>query len=53
LVYQGEFDDVDIAMMIHADKNSPAPLVNLPDSSNGFVGMTIQYVGKEAHAAGA
>lgn len=53
LVYQGEFDDVDIAMMIHADKESPEPSVNLPESSNGFVGMTIQYVGKEAHAAGA
>ena len=53
LVYRGEFDDVDIAMMIHADKESPAPSVNLPESSNGFVGMTIQYIGKEAHAAGA
>lgn len=53
LVYRGEFDDVDIAMMIHADKDSPGPSVNLSESSNGFVGMTIQYVGKEAHAAGA
>ena len=53
LVYQGEFDDIDIAMMVHADKDSPEPSVNLAESSNGFVGMTIQYVGKEAHAAGA
>lgn len=53
LVYRGEFDDVDIAMMVHADKESPNPSVNLPESSNGFVGMTIQYIGKEAHAAGA
>ena len=53
LVYRGEFDDVDIAMMVHADKESPEPSVNLSESSNGFVGMTIQYVGKEAHAAGA
>ena len=53
LVHLGEFDDVDIAMMVHADKESPDPSVNLPESSNGFVGMTIQYVGKEAHAAGA
>lgn len=53
LVYRGEFDDIDIAMMIHSDRESPEPLVNLAESSNGFVGMTIQYVGKEAHAAGA
>ena len=53
LVFRGEFDDVDIAMMIHADKNAPEASVSLPQSSNGFVGMTIQYIGKEAHAAGA
>jgi amidohydrolase len=53
LVYRGEFDDVDIAMMIHADKDAPTASVSLPESSNGFVGMTIQYIGKEAHAAGA
>jgi len=53
LVYLGEFDDVDFAMMVHADKDTPGPSVNLSESSNGFVGMTIQYVGKEAHAAGA
>ena len=53
LVYRGEFDDIDIAMMIHSDKDSPGPSVSLADSSNGFVGMTIQYIGKEAHAAGA
>ncbi|KYZ77437.1 amidohydrolase [Anaerosporomusa subterranea] len=53
LIYRGEFDDVDIAMMVHSDKDLPGPSVNLPESSNGFVGMTIQYLGKEAHAAGA
>lgn len=53
LIYRGEFDDVDMAMMIHADKDSPGSLVSLSDTSNGFVGMTVQYIGKEAHAAGA
>ena len=53
LVYRGEFDDVDIAMIIHADKDSPGPSANLSESSNGFLGMTIRYIGKEAHAAGA
>jgi amidohydrolase len=53
LVYRGEFDDVDIAMMIHAEKDAPAGRVGLCETCNGFIGMTVQYVGKEAHAAGA
>ena len=53
LVKLGEFDDVDMAMMIHCDANNAEAAVALPISSNGFVGMTVQYVGKEAHAAAA
>ena len=53
LIYRGEFDDIDIAMMIHADKDAPAGRVGLCETCNGFVGMTVQYIGKEAHAAGA
>lgn len=53
LVYRGEFDDIDIAMMIHAEKDAPAGRVGLCETCNGFIGMTVQYVGKEAHAAGA
>ena len=53
LVHRGEFDDIDLAMMVHADKDAPGPRVGLCDTCNGFIGMTIQYVGKEAHAAGA
>lgn len=51
LIYRGEFDDIDLAMMIHADKNSPEPSVAIGESSNGFIGKTVQYIGKEAHAA--
>lgn len=51
LIYRGEFDDIDIAMMVHAAKNSPEPSVAIGESSNGFIGKTIQYIGKEAHAA--
>ncbi|MGY0373431.1 amidohydrolase [Clostridium sp. JNZ J1-5] len=51
LIYQGEFDDVDIAMMFHSLKNCPRPTVAIGDSSNGFLGKTIEYVGKAAHAA--
>ncbi|ADK16393.1 MULTISPECIES: M20/M25/M40 family metallo-hydrolase [Clostridium] len=51
LIYEGEFDDVDIAMMMHSLKNSPKPTVSIGKSSNGFVAKTIQYIGKVAHAA--
>lgn len=51
LIYRGAFDDVDMAMMIHAAKTCPAPTIALGSSSNGFIGKTIQYLGKEAHAA--
>lgn len=53
LVYRGEFDDIDIALMVHADKDAPGGRVGLCETCNGFIGMTIQYLGKEAHAAGA
>lgn len=51
LIYRGAFDDVDIAMMVHSLKNSPESTVAIGESSNGFVGKTVQYIGKAAHAA--
>lgn len=51
LIYNGEFDDVDIAMMFHSLKNCPAPTVATGETSNGFLGKTIHYKGKAAHAA--
>ncbi len=53
LIYLGCFDDIDMAMQIHADKNTPEPTVSIGNTSNGFVGKTVQYVGKVAHAADA
>lgn len=53
LIYEGAFDDIDMAMQMHADKNMPHPTVSVGESSNGFVGKTVQYVGKTAHAADA
>lgn len=53
LIYEGAFDDIDMAMQMHADKNMPRPTVSIGDSSNGFVGKTVRYVGKTAHAADA
>ena len=50
LIFQGEFDDVDIAIMFHSQKDSPAPSVLIGESSNGFIAKTIQYIGRESHA---
>lgn len=53
LIYEGEFDDIDMAMQIHSQKKCPEPTVGIGTSSNGFIGKTIQYVGKTSHAADA
>lgn len=51
LIYRGAFDDIDMAMMMHSAKATPEPTVFIGESSNGFIGKTIQYIGQEAHAA--
>jgi metal-dependent amidase/aminoacylase/carboxypeptidase family protein len=51
LIYRDAFKGVDMAMMVHSNANTPQAAVVIGESSNGFVGKTIQYVGKEAHAA--
>ena len=53
LIYEGAFDDIDMAMMMHADKQRPKPTVSIGSSSNGFVGKKVQYIGKVAHAGDA
>ena len=53
LIYEGAFDDIDMAMQMHSDKNMPKATVSIGETSNGFVGKTVQYVGKTAHAADA
>ena len=53
LIYEGAFDDIDMAMQMHSDKNMPEPTVSVGESSNGFLGKTVRYIGKTAHAADA
>ena len=53
LIYQGYFDDIDMAMMMHSNAFSPEAGIYMGESSNGFIGKTIRYIGKEAHAAAA
>ena len=53
LVYEGHFDDIDMSMMMHSQGNAPQKAIFIGKSSNGFVGKTVRYVGKTAHAANA
>lgn len=53
LIYEGAFDDINMAMMMHADKERPKPTISIGSSSNGFIGKSVQYVGKVAHAGDA
>lgn len=53
LVRIGEFDDIDMAMMVHAGTDMPGPSVGIGETGNGFVAKTIRYIGKATHAAAA
>lgn len=53
LIYEGHFDDIDMAMMMHAQGNMPQKAVAIGQSSNGFLVKLVRYVGKTAHAANA
>ena len=51
LIHIGAFDDVDIAMMIHAHAQTPKPKMLLCGSSLGFEMKKITYTGKSAHGS--
>ena len=53
LIRIGEFDDIDMAMMVHAQGNSPENAVYLDGKGIGFVAKTVNFIGKAAHAGGA
>lgn len=50
LICRGAFDDVDMAVQTHLINGTT---VDIPTSSNGFIGKLIRYHGKPAHAAAA
>ena len=52
LIRLGEFDDIDMAMMVHAEA-TPENVLYLNGGSLGFVAKTIDFIGKAAHAGGA
>ena len=51
LIYEGFFDDVDIAMMIHAHGNEEGEKVYVRGNNLGFVAKTITYKGKAVHGS--
>ncbi len=53
LIRIGAFDDVDMAMMVHAEGQTPGAAAIVGGSSLGFVAKTVEFRGKAAHAGGA
>ena len=53
LAHCGVFDDVDAAMMVHAQSNTPYPYAGTVNTGNGLIAEMIRYIGKTAHAAAA
>ena len=53
LIKRGYFEEVHAAAMIHAASETPEREVSSDFSSNGFVGKTVQYEGRESHAGAA
>jgi len=49
----GEFDRIDLAMMVHTGVPEPGRDATVGGTSNGFIGKFIRYSGREAHAGGA
>lgn len=50
LIRLGAFDDIDMAMMVHANANTPGRQIRLPGTTNGFLGKKVRFIGKAAHA---
>lgn len=53
LVRLGVFDDVDLALFVHATASPSDRLLSMPHGSNGFVVKRSTFEGKAAHAAAA
>jgi len=50
LVRLGALDDIDLVLMQHAQSEIPGKSAFIPSGSNGFVGKTIRFLGRAAHA---
>lgn len=50
LIRLGEFDNVDIAIINHASSELPPRSTWITRGSNGFIGKSVRFLGKSAHA---
>ena len=53
LIKLGEFDDVDLAMMLHTTSTPEEKQLCISGTNNGTVAKKIQFIGRGAHAGGA
>ena len=53
LIRLGEFDDVDLAMMLHTTSSPKDMQLCLSGTNNGTVAKKIQFIGRGSHAGGA
>lgn len=53
LIARGLLDDVDLAMLCHADSDNPGRKAKVGGTCNGFIGKLAAFEGREAHAGGA
>lgn len=51
LVYEGAFDDVDMAIMFHAMGNEPDEKLYINGNNLGFISKKLTFRGKSAHAS--
>ena len=52
LIKLGEFDDVNMAMMLHTTSNPAEKQFSTSGTNNGTIAKKIQFIGKGAHAGG-
>jgi amidohydrolase len=52
LIRLGEFDDVDLAMMVHTTSNPDDKRLCMKGTNNGTLAKKIQFIGRGAHAGG-
>jgi amidohydrolase len=52
LIRLGEFDDVDLAMMVHTTSNPEEKRLCISGTNNGTIAKRIQFTGRGAHAGG-
>ena len=52
LIKLGEFDDVNLAMMLHTTSNPEDQQLCISGTNNGTVAKRIQFIGRGAHAGG-